>query len=378
MEFKDFFAMMKNRISNGADIPDFFRDLIAMITEVPEDEWDTIKDPISKLTKENTIRSYVKRGLTGKFAKSIVYYLSPEMFIMSLNSRPKAVRELLVTDYMAYDPTANSDNISQKLADCFVEILRNAAGLVEQTELDRQKFLQQALDLKKKYGEYLRNEANNVCTFPGCGKALSIADNGIVRPVYEVALIDKQKAPKIDNLLAMCPMCQATYSLDENKKLCKELQGVKKILVAHNKSMTLLDNMPLEKGIIGVITKIKNLKEKDLMDPSLDPKNIRDKIDPNENIVLYKTVKSYVDTYYVNLKEIITNADKRGEIDYDEVQDQMKAIYKRLKKANRNPVEIFTEITDKVHNVSLQEDMYCQIVVAFFITKCEVFDAITE
>jgi hypothetical protein len=36
---------------------------------------------------------------------------------------------------------------------------------------------------------------------------------------------------------------------------------------------------------------------------------------------LYKTVKDYVYTYYVTLKEIIINADKCGEIDYDEVQD---------------------------------------------------------
>ena len=56
----------------------------------------------------------------------------------------------------------------------------------------------------------------------------------------------------------------------------------------------------------------------------------------------------------------------------------MKALYKRLKKANKSKVEIFNEITEKVHKVSLQEDIYCQIVVAFFIAKCEVFDAITE
>ena len=78
------------------------------------------------------------------------------------------------------------------------------------------------------------------------------------------------------------------------------------------------------------------------------------------------------------MKEIITSADKRGEIDYDEVQDQMKAIYKRLKKAKKTNLEIFNEITEKVHKVSLQEDIYCQIVVAYFIAKCEVYDAISQ
>ena len=34
MEFKDFFSMLKKRISDGADVPYFFRNLIAMITDV--------------------------------------------------------------------------------------------------------------------------------------------------------------------------------------------------------------------------------------------------------------------------------------------------------------------------------------------------------
>lgn len=378
VEFKDFFNMMKNRISDGADVPYFFRDLMAMITDVTEDEWGTPKDPSTKLTKENTLRTYAKRGFSKKFAESIVYSLSPEMFVESLNTRPKAAIALLAGDYKSYDPSTNATNVSKKLADCFVNIIRTAAGLVPQSEFERQRLMQQAYDLKMRFGEYLRDEADNVCTFPGCGRLLSVAENGVVSYMFEVGLIDKSKEAKVDNLLAFCPYCHATYLFDSNKKRCKELAGIKKILVAHKQSMRLLDGMPLEKEIIGVITKIKNLKEKDLLDPSLDPKDIKEKLIPDDNLALYKTVKGYVDTYYVTLKEIIESADKRGEIDYDEVQDQMKAIYKRLKKANKSNVEIFNEISEKVHKVSLQEDIYCQIVVAYFIAKCEVFDAVSE
>lgn len=378
MEFKDFFALVKKRISDGMDVPAFFRDLVAMITDVPEEAWATPKDPSSKLTKETTLRSYAKRGLTGKFAQSIVYNLSREMFIESLESRGKDVLKLLAEDYKGYDNTATLDNIAGKLADCFIDIIRRAAGIIPQSDLERQKMLQQALDLKFKYGEYLRDETGNICAFPGCGKLLSQSDHGVTVPLYEVAIIDKAKDATVDNLLAFCPMCQATYSLDNNKRLCKELMSVKKILVARNQSMRLLDGMPLEKEIIGVMSKIKKLKEKDLLDPSLDPKDIREKLNPDDNLALFKTVKEYVDTYYVTLKEIITSADKRGEIDYDEVQDQMKAIYKRLKKAKKSNAEIFYEISEKVHKVSLQEDIYCQIVVAYFIAKCEVFDAISK
>lgn len=377
VEFKEFFSMMKNRISDGTDIPYFFRDLIAMITDVAENEWGTPKDPSTKLSKKSTLRSYVKRGLSQKFAQSIVYRLNPEMFIESLNTRPVTVRQLLADDFKSYDSTADTNNIATKLADVFIDIIRRASGLVEPTELEKQKLHQVEQDLKSKFGDYLINEANHVCPFPGCGRSLVVTNASKATNLYNVGLIDKKKAPAVENLLALCPRCYATYSIDDNAKVCKELNGVKKILIAHQQSVHLLDDLPLEKGIVGVISKVKNLKEKDLEDASLDPKEIKQKLKPADNMALFITVNTYVTTYYLKLKEIMMNADKRGEIDYDEVQDQMHAIYKRLKKARKTKVEIFNEIAQKIHKVSLQEDVFCQIVVSYFIQSCEVFDAIT-
>lgn len=377
VEFKEFFSMMKNRISDGADIPYFFKDLIAMITDVTEDEWGTPKDPSTKLTKESTLRSYAKRGLSKKFAQSIVYRLTPEVFIESLKDRPATVLQLLASDYRPMNATVDERNIAETLADCFTEIIRVAAGLVEPTILEKQKIQQLDAKLKLRYGPYLLNEANHTCPFPGCGHSLIISNAGKTIECYDVALIDKKKAPEVENLLALCPRCYAVCSIDDNPKVCKELTGVKKILVGHRKNVQLLEDLPLERGIIGVISKVKNLKEKDLANASLDPKELQQKLKPSDNMALYITVNSYVTTYYVRLKTIMMNADKRGEIDYDEIQNQMHAMYKRLKKAKKTNVEVFNEITDKIHKVSLQEDIYCQIVVSYFIQSCEVFDAIT-
>ena len=44
-------------------------------------------------------------------------------------------------------------------------IIRRAAGLVPQDEFERQRLMQQAFDLKQRYGEYLRDETDNVCAF---------------------------------------------------------------------------------------------------------------------------------------------------------------------------------------------------------------------
>ena len=192
VEFKKFFSMMKKRISDGADVPYFFKDLIAMITDVTEDEWGTPKDPSTKLSKESTLRSYDKRGFLQKFAQSIVYRLKPERFIESLNTKDVSVQQFLADDFKLYDATTDLDNVASKLAVVFADINRRAAGLVEPTELEKQKLKQAEQDLKNKFGDYLINEANHVCPFPGCGRALVVTNSSKATNLYNIGLINKK------------------------------------------------------------------------------------------------------------------------------------------------------------------------------------------
>ena len=377
MEFKTLFPIMKKHLADGGDIPYFFRELMAMITTVTEDEWGTGKDLSEKLSDE-TIRSYTKRKLSKKLASSIVYRLTPEVMVERINERSKTSRALLADDLRGYDATLDADNVADAIAGWMIEIIRKSAGLVPQDTLQKLQQQQLAYDLKNQYGDYLLGETDGHCPFPCCGKQLTITGKGRAVHAYEVSLIDKSKPATPDNLIALCPHCYATYLLDDSKKLSKELKKIKNILSTHKQSVHLLDDLPLEKGIVGVIRKVKKLGEKELVGVSLDPKEIRQKLSPSQDTALFVAVNGYVTTYYPRIKEIMMNLDKRGEIDYDEIQDQIHAFYKRLKKTNRSRLEIFNEIVGKIHRVTLQDELYCQIVVSYFVQSCEVFDAITE
>ena len=127
--------------------------------------------------------------------------------------------------------------------------------------------------------------------------------------VYEVSLIDKQKNATANNLIALCPTCHATYQMDNSKTRVKELVGNKALLSAHEQSARQLDSIALEKGIVGVIRKIVGLQEKELTQ----------KIKPTDNFILYTTVKNYVTVYFLKIREIMTNLDKRSLIDYDAI-----------------------------------------------------------
>ncbi len=96
---------------------------------------------------------------------------------------------------------------------------------------------------------------------------------------------------------------------------------MKKILETRTQNLSLIDDLPLGKGVVRAIGKIKKLNEKELADASLDPKEIRQKLRSSDNVALYQTINLYVTTYFVKIKEIMISLDKHGEIDYEEVQD---------------------------------------------------------
>ena len=377
MNFKTFQSMLNKRISDGYDVPMFVKELISMITDLPEEEWGTKKDPSEKV-KPETYRNFAKRGISKKVAKTICYRLTPENFIESLQERPHHVRELLAQDLLPYNPTATAENVAELLANIFVEIIRTTTGLVEPDTLEQQKQLQASASLKTQYGKYLLQECDSHCIMNGCSKPLILSNGNSISNVYEVSLVDKIKKPTVDNLIALCPQCFATYQMDNDKSLVKLLKARKKSLSNHMESVNLLSSSELEKGLTDVITSITKLKQKDLVTSTLDPKEIKDKIDPNKDLHLYLMVTQQVTTYYVKLQEILKNLDKRKVIDYEDLQLQMRSIYKKLKKANKSDMEIFDEITNKIHKSTMQTPLYCQIVVSYFIQKCEVFDAITK
>lgn len=49
MEFKTLFRILKKHLADGDDVPSFFREFMAVITTVTEEEWGTSKDHDQKL-----------------------------------------------------------------------------------------------------------------------------------------------------------------------------------------------------------------------------------------------------------------------------------------------------------------------------------------
>ena len=153
MNFKDVFNPLKKCIGDGKTRQYFFRDLMAMITTVSEEEWGTELDPSTKKIKDNTIFNYIKRGLSQTFAQSIVNRLTPEILTERIEDCSYETRKALAGELNVYEDGINADNVGIKAADMMVRIITKSAGLLSEEELEIKK---KTLESPRQYMENLK------------------------------------------------------------------------------------------------------------------------------------------------------------------------------------------------------------------------------
>ncbi|VGY28627.1 Uncharacterised protein [Streptococcus pyogenes] len=251
--------------------------------------------------------------------------------------------------------------------------IREKTGIVKSTTVQNTAFTTQSNQLKKQYGQFLLTESNNCCAYPGCDRPLILTSGNLAAENYEVSAIEKDKDAEPLNLIALCPDCFLTYQADSRKKIVTALKNVKKILVSAHNSQQAISDMKLDSGIVSVLTSLNKLKC-DEYDISYDSKQLTDKISPENNRTLYQLVKNPVIDSYLTIQKIIVNLDKQGKIDYEEIQYQTRSMYKKLKAAKHNNLAIFNTISEKLHKATLQDIYFCQMIVSYFIQKCEVLE----
>lgn len=380
MEFKDIFNVADKYMADGYTKTEFFREFMSMITSIEDFDWDTkMLDP-SENKPENTIRNYIKRGFSKVFAKQIVDKLTPENLEERINALPQTTRSLFATDLKEYDPYIDCNNVGQKVSEWVVEIVRTKAGFVPRDNFSRLKTEKLSNKLKQDFGNYLLEEEQGRCAFPGCNRHLikTNKENGKTIDSFKVSVIDTKKEPTLDNVIAFCPLCYDTFELDRTQKRVEALKAVKNTLSGLYENSASIEELMVDENLQEVIKNVSKLKEKDFFDAELHANMVNQKINKNEHFALYSLVNNFVTTYFVRLREIMIDLDREKIIDYEEVQDQIHAIYKRLKKTGKSQEVIFDEITNKLHSCTLQEKTYCQIIVSYFVQSCEVFDAVAE
>ena len=380
MQFKTIFQILKKYLADGMQVPEFMSALMAMVTTVPFDDWYTGKDPSDLEQRDSTLRGYAKKNKLPKtIATTIVHYLCLENLKVRINSLPVDSRKLMAEEVSGYVSGVDARNVAKNMCQIMEDHIRMAAGLIKQDDLERQ--AQEALDkdLKSKYGRSLLIEEDNQCPFPGCGKSLVVEKGGSSVDKYEVCMIEKDGSQEFDNLLAMCPDHHATYILDNRKSLAKQLKAIKKALISQNTTRTEIDKATLSAELPRILKSINKAIDDDDKEPSnYDPKCVEQKIDKAKERRAYRLVHSLVIENFEYVHTVMRRLEKQNTINIAEVQLQMRGLYIKASKNQKDKHQIFETIADRIKRASKCSTSSCEIFVAYFVQICEVFDASTK
>ena len=382
MLFKEVIHAIHPYLMKDADVPEFMRNFIQMICNIPEEEWYTRRDPSSKESyTDASLRKFYTSGPSKKLAKKMLSRLTKDNFIESIHepNREDVVLDGLANAIKPFTDGVTKENVGAEL----FELLKRSLEEIVDPTLENTRREQEARNksnlLKGKYGSGLLDDCNSTCSMPGCSHHLQkLADDGRSNPDYEILVINEKKSPSYQNICAVCHDCFEKYILKHTAKERKELESVKKMQMDARDARSTISEIDIDEGIKNVIESLANLKPNTMTSLNYEPTFIANKIDENANFLLAETVKNYVTKFFFSINKVMQNLSRQNQYPDELVRAEIKTICNRLEMKGLSQIEIYENISRHLNRITKQNIIYCNIVVCYFIQSCEVFHDITQ
>ena len=408
MTFSEFAKMLYPYCGNGVKQSDFVIVITdALLEEPKEDAKDNEHNPVAKYSLSTREKIFSGGSVIGqKQAIAMRQKIYKENFSEYVNALSPDTLDALGKEVAKCGIDANSnDSIGDVCADLFANIIGDIASGDSNNKLAVPVISELNKPFLTEIGEIphidlpssdmsLLIEANGKC--PLCRtKPLVTTESGNSLTQYKVvnilpvapteadyAIYEELLDSPIDrnsskNKISLCLECANSYTTLPTKEQCKNLIEIKDKLLRNYLATPIADDMFIEKGIEDVLRGISNASKDDLSEKlEYSAMKIEKKI---TDVALMIKAGLLAQSYYLHIKGIFSLLEREKDLDFDDVAGNVKATYNRYKKKNLTQEEIFTHLTDWLLGKSQTDNRTaCEIVVAFFIQNCEVFDEITE
>ena len=209
----------------------------------------------------------------------------------------------------------------------------------------------------------------------GCFKPLYFEEAGRSTFDYRIVQVNPRLPRHVaDNLVAMCPICATRYMAAMTKEKVAELEDIKLNI---SSIMEALDSMPEERLVAGVkrvVSKIGSITIERIMDLNYNPTEVIKKMDKTDPGLFFK-IQHYVSKYYPIVRDDCKDMEIEGTLNFEKFCSQMKFKYQDLRDRGLDQTQIFDVLTEWIAGETHEEKSSCEVVVSFFVQKCEVFEA---
>jgi len=407
MTFSEFAKMLYPYCGNGKRQSDFVVSLTDAILEEPKDDAESKEhNPVASYeigTLEKIFNGNAKIGK--QKATAVMQRIYKENFSEYINALSPDTLTALEVEVRNKGIDTESKNIGDVCADLLASIIDDIAKgkLIEKAIIptinDLNKPFLTEIGTMSHIGHpnsdiNLLMEANRKC--PSCRTKPLVTDKGSnsllqykiidILPVtpteqdhmlFEELLDNPLDRNSFENKIPLCLDCANSYLALPTKEGCRNLIEVKSKLQRNYLAYQIVDDMYLETGIEEVLRGIANTPQ-DMLAEKLEYSalKIEKKI---YDVALMAKAEGLALRYYQHIKGMFSLLEREKDLDFDDVAGNVKATYRRLRKQNLTQEEIFSHLTDWFLNKSQTNNATaCEIVVAFFVQNCEVFDEIAE
>ena len=225
---------------------------------------------------------------------------------------------------------------------------------------------------------FLVAEAGSICPNDGCSKSLYKKLDGHIKLIYDVAVIDpKMSDDDTENLIALCPNCCATYSAMRTAETLSRMKKIKRTLVQAYEARNAAGDQAIQDGVRLVIEKIPKLPKPANVDLNYDPVTVRQKIAVS-NEMLYSKAQMHVNMYYPAVDDAFKDMSTEGRLRFSQFCFQVKDFYLGLQEQGYDQNKIYYELTKWLADATNENWSACEVVISYFIQKCEVFYAVAQ
>lgn len=242
-----------------------------------------------------------------------------------------------------------------------------------------------------KEDERLLGEVNSLC--PKCGKALLVEKAERQISMYERAHVYPHKPTKqqiealaavvppaeiesIDNLILLCKDCHKRYdtftTIDDYLKMYDLKLRLKGLYEAKRE----LANVEVEADLLKVLKELESMDADEFCELKMDPLPIKEKLDAG---VFRNKIIQLATQHYNYLRGQFQKMDAKRAGKFNIVATQIKlAGLKAQDEGQASREDVFNGLVGWLLSKTCASRAACEVVIAYFIQDCEVFDALPK
>lgn len=277
-------------------------------------------------------------------------------------------------------PDIDASTYEIVLAERFQTIIENAAKPKRKKTLSVVKTVKacEIDEYTEKYGVSLVAEEQSICLNDGCTNSLFVRVNGQIAPDYEVVVIDPSlPVTGEDNLIAMCSGCAKKYKLAADPAKIRRMKEIKKHFTDIADRQEIVSQQKIVEDVRRVLTKIPDLPYPQGINLNYEPALLKQKISPDSPDLLAQ-IKVWVNLYYPDVHDTLQELNREGKQRFEPFCHQVRLNYLNLNEKGYSQRQIYEALIKWLQDATNEDSHACEIVIAYFVQKCEVFDVISK